>query len=49
MYLGDIDKEGLDWINDIVSSHLGAAISQILEMVTKSNNEIKVKKIIEKW
>lgn len=47
VYLGDIDKEDLDWINDIVNSHLGTAIAKISEIVAKSNNEIKVKDIIE--
>ena len=47
VYLGDIDKENLDWINGIVNSKMGKAVAKITEIMSKNNGKIKPKEIIE--
>lgn len=47
VYVGDIDKENLDWINGIVNSKMGKAVAKITEIMSKNNGKIKPKEIIE--
>ncbi len=47
VYIGDIDKDNLDWINAIVNDQLGNVLSKITEIIAKHNNEIHIKEIIE--
>ena len=47
VYIGDIDKENLDWINVIVNDHVGSVLSRIIEIISKHNNEIHITEIIE--
>lgn len=47
VYIGDIDKEDLDWVNGIVNSKLGAVVSKITGILAKNNGSVKAKDVIE--
>lgn len=46
VYLGDIDKENLDWVNNIVKGQVGTVITKITQIVAASNGKIDVKEIL---
>ena len=39
LYKGDIDKENLDWVNDILEKQIGNVIKKITEYVNKAGDE----------
>ena len=47
VYVGDIDKEDLDWVNGIVNSKLGAVVSKITGILARNNGSVKAKDVIE--
>ena len=47
VYVGDIDKEDLDWVNGIVNSKLGAVVSKITGILARNNGNVKAKDVIE--
>ena len=47
VYVGDIDRENLDWINGIVNSKLGTVVTMITEIVAKNDGKISAGEIIE--
>ena len=47
VYLGEIDKENLDWVNKIVNGKIGNVVGKVTKMVANNNGNINVKEIIE--
>ena len=47
VYIGDIDKEDLDWVNGIVNSKLGAVVSKITGILARNNGNVKAGDVIE--
>ena len=47
VYVGDIDKEDLDWVNGIVNSKLGAVVSKITGILARNNGNVKAGDVIE--
>ena len=47
VYLGEIDEENLDWVNNIVNGKMGAVASKVAKLVTDNGGKIRVKDVIE--
>ena len=47
VYLGEIDEENLDWVNNIVNGKMGAVVSKVAKLVTDNGGKIRVKDVIE--
>ena len=47
VYLGEIDKENLDWVNKIVNGKIGNVVGKVTKMVANNNGNINAKEIIE--
>ena len=46
MYLGDIDKENLDWIDHIIDGKMGNVVKKVTEIILDKKTDLNVKSII---
>lgn len=47
VYKGDIDRENLDWINNIVEGAMGSILTKITDIVSKQQGNLNVKDILK--
>ncbi len=47
IYLGQIDKESLDWLDDIVNASMGKTIAKINKMISGKNTNMSAADLIK--
>ena len=47
VYLGDIEKENLEWIDNIVDGKMGSVVKRVADIISANKTDISVKDIIQ--